>query len=679
MKRQRHIKYFLGTAVLTTLLLLLAGCPSPMGILKQAGHSQAAAPSGGAATAVTSPGGSSSQTVSARITVKYVPGANFASVERSIPGTKVLQTTMNGIVYRTYTLNLGTSVSAVLNSLSQNPQVANSEKDVYYHLFNTTPNDPDYSSYQYAPQITNTEAAWDVTTGSPSITVAEIDTGINENHVDFGTPSSKFVAGYRWVAESGQTADTSITVGTNSDDVGHGTHVAGIIGAVGNNGKGIAGVAWGSKIMPLKVFNAAGGGASSDIAAAIVYAADNGANVINMSLGGPQYSFAMADAVEYALSKGVVVVASMGNDGIAKVNYPAAYNGVIAVASSNGRDEISSYSTRGSYVSIAAPGEDIYSLSNTDNNGYRYMSGTSMAAPFVSGAAALLLSAKSSLTPNDVRAIFDSTAHDIGPTGFDSSSGYGRIDVGAAVAAAAGTTASVGKVAISLTNSSTALSGVEVHLLDSSGTKVLQTARTADGSNGTVAGTATFQYVAPGSYMWSAGYGTQSYQSSGTFTVSANSTYTDSHNFTVSTVQYTIQTLPVTNNVDVGGGADIIVYDSNLNLVASDTGYISDSVGDDWYYATYTFIPGQTYYIDAQSSAFARVYYSIYAYSGAFNSSITSATAPTTLPATTKSEPDEAPSQATPLPVGTYLYSYFDYRENTTTNVDIDLYSFQAP
>jgi hypothetical protein len=212
------------------------------------------------------------------------------------------------------------------------------------------------------------------------------------------------------------------------DPNGHGTHVAGIIAAQADNGRGIAGGAPGVHILPVRVLDATGSGSTSNVAAGIIWAADNGARVINLSLGGGA-SQGMHDAIIYAVNKGAVVLAAAGNsgDGAAPV-YPGAFDESIAVAAIDSNRTRASFSNTGSYVDIAAPGAGIISTYGSAANAYASMSGTSMATPYAAAAAALVLSAKPSLSSTGVRDLLLASADDLGSAGFDNWYGYGLVD-----------------------------------------------------------------------------------------------------------------------------------------------------------------------------------------------------------------------------------------------------------
>lgn len=256
-----------------------------------------------------------------------------------------------------------------------------------------TPNDPSFGN-QWGMTKIQAPDAWNLTTGSSSVKVAILDTGIDQDHEDL---AAKVVANRNFTKSR-----------TVDDQYGHGTHVAGIAAASTNNNKGVAGAGYNTSLMNVKVLGDNGSGNYSWIASGITWAADNGANVINMSLGGGSSSSALANAVNYAWSKGVVVVAAAGNSNTSSPSYPAYYGNVIAVAATDKNDAKASFSNYGSWVDIAAPGVDIYSTLPNHNNriglkNYGYLSGTSMAAPFVAGVAALVVARYPAWTNTDVR------------------------------------------------------------------------------------------------------------------------------------------------------------------------------------------------------------------------------------------------------------------------------------
>jgi subtilisin family serine protease len=249
--------------------------------------------------------------------------------------------------------------------------------------------------------------AWDLTTGA-NVTAAVIDTGVDYSHADLAPniwtnpadPANGVDDDHNGFVDDTHGADFVNEDSSPMDDAGHGTHVAGIIGAKGNNGTGIAGVNWDAKIMPLKFLDEDGQGNTADAANAIDYAVSHGARVINASWGGPAFSQALYQAIRRAGDKGVAFVAAAGNDGEngdSKPDYPAAFDlsNVISVAATDATDALADFSNYGaSSVDLAAPGDDIESTvpKATDSSGYASFSGTSMATPFVTGAVALYLS-----------------------------------------------------------------------------------------------------------------------------------------------------------------------------------------------------------------------------------------------------------------------------------------------
>jgi subtilisin family serine protease len=314
----------------------------------------------------------------------------------------------------------------------------------YTFRLDFVPNDPSYA--QQSPYLDRIDAAgaWEFTQGRAEVVVAILDTGVYTGHVDLrdgiwtnpgeipGNGIDDERNGFVDDVHGWDFADNENEV---LDDYGHGTHVAGIAAARIDNGIGMAGVAGRATIMPVDVFGG-GIGTYEDLIRAIVYATDNGARVINMSLGASSYSLGEEAAVEYAHSRGVVLVAAAGNSGREELHYPAAHPRVIAVASTQADDGLSIFSTRGDFVDVAAPGTGIYST--LSHGGYGGMSGTSMATPHVAGLAALILSRNPMLTPDDARAVIESAADDLGPAGRDIYFGHGRINAARSLNAVSG-------------------------------------------------------------------------------------------------------------------------------------------------------------------------------------------------------------------------------------------------
>jgi large repetitive protein len=296
-----------------------------------------------------------------------------------------------------------------------------------------TPNDPYFATSGWIATLPGLPAAWDTTTGSSSITVAVVDSGVDASHEDFG---SRVLPGYNFVAGNTNTAD----------DNGHGTEVAGEIAAAGNNGLGNAGVCWSCKILPVKVLDSTGAGSDQNIADGIEWAADQGAKIINVSVGATSDPGSVEQtAIQYAVNEGSLVVIAAGNAGsndptAGSGGYPAYYapgiNGAISVGATDYNDALYSFSDYGSWVEVAAPGvalttksDGTYTYTSSSNWG---VSGTSFAAPVVAGEAALALSMNPSLSPAQLET--DIEAHTSPVTGGNSIAG-GRVDIAGLVAA----------------------------------------------------------------------------------------------------------------------------------------------------------------------------------------------------------------------------------------------------
>ena len=308
------------------------------------------------------------------------------------------------------------SVSNAVASLSACPSVRYVEPNYLMQITDTIPSDSNWN-LQYGLVNIRAPQGWDLSKGSSNVTIAIVDTGVDLGHPDL---SSKIVGGHDFVNNDA----------IAQDDNGHGTHVAGIAAAASNNGTGVAGVSWGARIMPVKVLNAAGSGTYDDVAAGIIWAANHGAQVINLSVGGIPPSLALQNAVDYAANKGVILVAASGNDGTNLLRYPAAYSSTIAVGATDPSNNHAGFSNFGPEMDLVAPGISIYSTYL--GGAYGYLSGTSMATPFVSGLAAILRGIPGN-SAGKVKSIMESTALDLGSAGWDSFYGNGLIQMDKAI------------------------------------------------------------------------------------------------------------------------------------------------------------------------------------------------------------------------------------------------------
>lgn len=321
----------------------------------------------------------------------------------------------------------GSQVNALVSQFRGSSGVLGAQRNLKrFALDATAPNDEFYR-HQFGLLQQDIPQVWGVTKGTPNTLVAVVDTGVDHSHPDLhGTvidsPDMTFTKKWYQIGKKNP---------GSMDHNGHGTHVAGIIGAIANNGIGVAGVAPGVKILGVKVL---GNGASMyTVMKGIAYSVNNGAKVINLSLGG-----ALTDSVERAFFEedlarhNVLLVAAAGNDGIANMGFPASFKGVMAVGSVNQTKTRSSFSCYGYGMSVMAPGEGI--LSTFPGETYAMIDGTSMAAPFVSGAAALVWSKHPDWTAQQVRERLEQTATDLGEPGFDAYYANGLVNLAKALA-----------------------------------------------------------------------------------------------------------------------------------------------------------------------------------------------------------------------------------------------------
>ena len=422
LKNHRVIKilFFTALALFLTSGVSLALSPKPIAQMSNAKQSP---------VLMKTDGEMPSDTVPGEILVKFSKNTSAARIRTTYKslGAEEAGEAANLRVHR-IRLPKGMAVKDAIAKYKNMPGVEYVEPE-YRYFMQQVPNDAYYGD-QWALPIIKAPQAWDVTTGGEVI-VAVVDTGVDYSHEDL---AGKVIKGYDYVNNDNDPMD----------DHYHGTHVAGTIAGVTNNGIGIAGVSWGAKILAVKVLDASGTGTSFSVAQGIRYAADYGAKIINLSLGGPEPSATLSDAIAYAHGKGCIIVAAAGNEGTDAALYPAAYQNVIGVGATGINDLKASYSNYGWYVDVAAPGGD-GDLNIIPSNGilscylgnrYAWAEGTSMAAPHVAGLAALIASRYPGKTGDQLARSIMRAVDDLGVPGRDDIYGYGRINAEKAVTSA---------------------------------------------------------------------------------------------------------------------------------------------------------------------------------------------------------------------------------------------------
>ncbi|MCG8515002.1 MAG: S8 family serine peptidase [Halanaerobiales bacterium] len=388
----------------------------------------------------------SSGFVEAEIIVKYKPTVNSQTLDQLAKSNNLvtlsqLETGAGRIVH--YQVPGDTELEQMIENYRQLANVDWVEPNYLYYP-TAIPSDQYYQNYQWDYLQINLEAAWDQEKGDRSVTVAVIDTGVITNHPDLKNnllSGADFVGGRKgYPIEAYNVTDYDPTDETPLSEGGsHGTHVAGIIGAVTNNYLGIAGINWLVNILPVRALKKSGG-TSWDIAEGIYYAIDQGVDIINLSLGSRHFSHLQQEAIRAAYRQGITIVAATGNEN-STVYFPAAFPETIAVGSVGSKNKKAAYSNYGPEVDVVAPGGDygeaIYSTWGYFNEGqavasYTGMIGTSMATPHVSGLAALLVASGVEQVEH-IRELLTSTAIDLGQTGKDVFYGYGLVDAYAAL------------------------------------------------------------------------------------------------------------------------------------------------------------------------------------------------------------------------------------------------------
>ncbi len=377
------------------------------------------------------------------VLVKFKEGASAADVRAALSRRGLsIEREIPSLGLKSLAVPPGQELT-MAESMRRDPAVEYAELD-YLISVAIIPRDPRWEN-QWAPAKIGAPAAWEITTGSEEIVIAVLDTGLKLDHPDLAAtvwtnpgevPANGLdddqngkvddVHGWHFYHQCSGSECLPFEDDDLRDDNGHGTHVAGIAAAETDNQVGIAGISWGAQLMPVKVLDEYGDGWYSDVIAGIVYAADNGADVVNLSLGGEESSQALQEAVNYSHAQGVLLIAATGNTG-GTVLYPAACDHVLAVGATDADDQRPEFSNYGPEMDVVAPGVSIYSTWPS-LDGYWRKSGTSMAAPHAAGLAALIWSARPGLSNDQVAQAISRTALDLGAPGWDEFYGWGRID-----------------------------------------------------------------------------------------------------------------------------------------------------------------------------------------------------------------------------------------------------------
>jgi subtilisin family serine protease len=302
-------------------------------------------------------------------------------------------------------------VGPAIAVLRQSPLVEVAQREIVLSAVEVAPNDVDWPD-QWGLRRTGFPRVWEVSRGSPRTVVAVLDTGVDASHPDL---AGNVLRGFDFVNDDSNA----------SDDNGHGTAVAGVVAARANNQIGVAGACWTCGMLPVKVLDRQASGTTADIAAGIIWAANRGARVINLSLGGFGTTVALTDALAYAAERDIVLVAAAGNDGSSDRFFPAADDHVLGVAATDPLDHLYRWSNRGAWVDVAAPG---CNPTLSRSSGYAAFCGTSSATPMVAGLAALIRSARPNASAEEV-------AHEIRRSAIPGLPGveYGRIDAARAL------------------------------------------------------------------------------------------------------------------------------------------------------------------------------------------------------------------------------------------------------
>lgn len=361
---------------------------------------------------------------------QYVPGRILVKFRSDVPSVRI-QSIISGVAARVIgeiprigvkilQLPPNASEMAMARAFGQRSEVLFAEPDYLRQPAEVRPNDPRYPVWHLTKVQAST--AWSYTTGSSGVIIAVLDTGVDSTHPDL---SGKIVPGWNMYDNNSNTSDVT----------GHGTGVAGIAAASSNNGIGIASVAWGCRIMPVRVTTSSGMATDSMIANGLTWASDRGARVANLSFSSSNDSTTLTNAAAYFHNRGGVVIFAAGNTGTFSSAADNPY--ILRISATDANDVLASWSCTGNNIDLAAPGVSIQTTSR--GGGYSSTSGTSCSAPIVAGIIALLFSINPNLTPAQIQDILKQSADDLGTSGWDTRYGWGRVNAARAVQMAAGT------------------------------------------------------------------------------------------------------------------------------------------------------------------------------------------------------------------------------------------------
>ena len=362
--------------------------------------------------------------VAHRVLVRFRQNVSEARISRLVSAAGALQSSeISTTGIRVVELPVGADEELYMQAFRAQPDVQFAELDTILAPAEMVPDDPSYPSQWHLPNI-STGSAWATTRGASSIVIAILDTGVDATHPDL---ASKITPGFNTYDRDTDTTDVT----------GHGTSVAGTAAAAGNNSLGVASVAWGCEIMPVRVSDPSGYAYVSTIAAGIIWAADHNARVANVSYACSDFD-SIASAAQYFQGKGGVVTVAAGNDGVTDTTADNPY--VLTASASTSADSVATWSNTGSNIDVAAPGLNIFTTLR--GGGYGSVSGTSYSAPITAGVVALVMSANPTLNPEQVQTIVKHSADDLGTAGWDAGFGWGRLNAARAVATASNTTGS---------------------------------------------------------------------------------------------------------------------------------------------------------------------------------------------------------------------------------------------